>query len=118
MPSPIDGLGRFVLGLGIVAGALPALASEIDGLKLARDNACLACHQVDARRVGPPFAAIGERYAQSDDTDAAQAYLAGAIRQGGRGRWGAIPMPAQPQVSQADARALAEWILALPADDK
>ena len=40
-------------------------------------------------------------------------YLAGKIRGGGRGAWGAVPMPAQTQVSAEDARQLAEWILSL-----
>ena len=41
------------------------------------------------------------------------AYLSVSIRQGGRGRWGVVPMPAQPQVSEDEARRLAQWILSL-----
>jgi cytochrome c len=77
---------------------------------LARKKTCLGCHQVDSKRVGPSFQAVAQRHAaQSGSLE----YLASAIRQGGRGRWGAVPMPAQPQVNQQDALQLAQWILTL-----
>ncbi len=110
--------------------AAGAQASEINGMELAKKNACLACHQVDSRRVGPPFQAIAERYGNepaasgeaagepAGDREATLQYLAEAIQKGGRGRWGAIPMPAQPQVSQKDARDLAEWILSLSPNEE
>jgi len=80
------------------------------GLELARKKTCLGCHQVDSKRVGPSFQAVAQRHAaQSGSLE----YLASAIRQGGRGRWGAVPMPAQPQVNQQDALQLAQWILTL-----
>ncbi|MGE4335870.1 MAG: c-type cytochrome [Pigmentiphaga sp.] len=93
------------------AGAMPAAATDTHGPALARSNACLACHQIDARRVGPPFREIGKRYAHAGDPAATIEYLAGTIQKGGRGRWGAIPMPAQPRVSDEDAQELAKWIL-------
>ena len=37
--------------------------------------------------------------------------LAEKIRKGSSGTWGPIPMPANPQVSEADAKTLAKWIL-------
>ena len=82
-----------------------------DGLALAQRKACMACHQVDSKRVGPPLRSVAERYAGQGD--AMVQYLAGKIRGGGRGAWGAVPMPAQTHVSQEDARLLAEWILSL-----
>ena len=100
------------------AGAQTALVSEsakpplspAAGLALATSKTCLGCHQVDAKRVGPAFQAIAKRHG---DQAGAIEYLASAIQQGGRGRWGAIPMPAQPQVSQQDALQLAQWIITL-----
>lgn len=101
------------------ADAAPA-ATPVDpaflatGQALARSRNCLACHQVDKRRVGPPLRDVAVRYTQPDsDPDAMTAYLATTIRQGGRGKWGAIPMPAQPHVSEAEAATLARWILLL-----
>ena len=80
------------------------------GRDLARARQCLGCHQVDARRVGPPFTAIAARFGGQPG---ARDYLADVIRKGSTGQWGAIPMPAQPRVSATDAQRLAAWILSL-----
>jgi cytochrome c len=40
------------------------------------------------------------------------ARLAEKIIKGGSGAWGAVPMPANPQVTQADAQKLVSWIMA------
>ena len=88
----------------------PAMTFEA-GLALAKQKNCMACHQVDSRRVGPPLASVAARYGAASGLTA---YLAETIRRGGRGRWGAVPMPAQPQVSQDEAVQLANWILSLP----
>lgn len=109
---------RLVLCGVMLLGAMPPLhAAGTAGLALARANACLGCHKVDGRMVGPPLQEIGARYAKGGDRDATIAYLAKAIREGGRGRWGAIPMPAQPQVDEQEAADLAKWVLGLAADD-
>lgn len=89
--------------------AAPASA-QTAGVDLARSNNCLACHQVDKKRVGPAFTAIGERFSGQEG---AVNYLAGAIRRGSRSQWGAVPMPAQPQVSPANAQLIAAWIVSL-----
>ncbi|CAB3668115.1 MAG: c-type cytochrome [Achromobacter pulmonis] len=99
--------------LAVAASLLAAGAAQAQttGLELAKSKACMACHQVDVKRVGPPLASVAERYAGQGD--AMVDYLAGKIRSGGRGTWGAVPMPAQTHVSPEDARLLAEWILSL-----
>ena len=110
----------FTRGLAACSLVLPALAlspsvaanETIDGMALARANVCLSCHQVDARRVGPPFRAIAQRYAQGERAATIE-YLARAIREGSRGRWGALTMPAQPHVDDQEADELARWILSL-----
>ncbi len=104
--------------LGALSGLLalavgPAMAdggSLAAGQALASQRQCLGCHQVDARRVGPPFRAIAQRF--QGQPQAAQ-YLAQAMRRGSSGQWGAIPMPAQTRLSDADALRLAQWILSL-----
>ncbi len=93
----------------------PLASAQTVGVDLAQANNCLACHQVDRKRVGPAFELIAQRFAGQDG---AADYLANSIRQGGRGRWGAVPMPAQPQVSPADAQAIAAWILSLVNKDQ
>ena len=87
----------------------PASAQAVDGLALVKSKTCLGCHQVDTKRVGPSFVQIAQRHGNSQaDID----YLADSIMQGGRGRWGAIPMPAQP-ITRQDALNLAQWITSL-----
>ncbi len=95
-------------------GLTADVAAQTTGIDLAKSNNCLACHQVERKRVGPAFTLIAERFA---DQDGALEYLANAIRHGGRGRWGAVPMPAQPQVSPGDAQLIAAWILSLANKD-
>lgn len=89
--------------------SVPTLSFDA-GLELARKKTCLGCHQVDSKRVGPSLQAIAQRHAAQPGS---LEYLASAIRQGGRGRWGAVPMPVQPHVNQQDALQLAQWILTL-----
>jgi len=71
---------------------------------------CLACHQIDKRKYGPNFKEVAAKYA---DKKNAVDVLAKKIRQGGTGVWGADVMPPQPQVSPAEARALATYVLSL-----
>lgn len=87
-----------------------SVKAQAIGLGLAQANSCVACHTVEKKRVGPAFKAIAERFSGKPG---AQDYLAQSIRNGGGKRWGAIPMPAQPQVTEEEAQALAAWILSL-----
>lgn len=96
--------------LALCATGARAAGTTTDGLKLAGQRQCLGCHQVDARRVGPPFRAIAERFQGRPE---AADHLARVMREGSRGQWGAIPMPAQTRLSDVDARRLALWILSL-----
>jgi len=76
---------------------------------LAKNNNCMACHAVDKKIVGPAYKDVAKKYAGQPD---AEATLAKSIKAGGSGKWGTIPMPAQAQLSDADAKALAAWVLA------
>ena len=76
---------------------------------LAQKNACLACHATDKKIVGPAFQEVGKKYGGQKD---AEATLATSIKAGGAGKWGPVPMPAQATLSDADAKALAAWVLA------
>jgi cytochrome c len=77
---------------------------------LAKKHACIACHSVADRIVGPSFQEIATKLAGEKDV---QARLLNSILKGGSGQWGKIPMPEQPQVSEADAKTLATWVLSL-----
>ena len=35
------------------------------------------------------------------------------VQKGGVGAWGKVPMPPNPQVSDAEAKALVHWVLSL-----
>ncbi len=72
-------------------------------------GACMACHNVERKIVGPSFKAIAQKYAGQNVNDR----LAQKIMKGGSGVWGPVPMPANSQVSDADAKALAAWITEL-----
>ncbi|MCX7693708.1 c-type cytochrome [Tepidimonas taiwanensis] len=87
-----------------VAG--PAMADEA----LAKAKNCMACHAVDKKLVGPAYKDIAKKYA--GDAKAAD-MLANKIQKGGAGVWGAVPMPANPQVNEAEAKKLAAWVLSL-----
>ena len=68
----------------------------------------MACHSVDKKLVGPAYKDVAKKYAGQND---AADKLAVKIRLGGSGAWGIVPMPANPQVNEADAKKLAVWIL-------
>ena len=87
------------------ANAMDAAAAKA----LAGKNACLGCHAVDKKVVGPAYQDVAKKYAGQKDAAAA---LAKSIKAGGSGKWGPIPMPAQAALSDADANTLAAWILA------
>lgn len=73
---------------------------------------CLNCHALERKLVGPALKDIGRRYASGDAHITAN-YLAQRIVNGSANAWGAVPMPANPQVSAEDSRRLAEWLLKL-----
>ncbi|MGU3628942.1 c-type cytochrome [Comamonas sp. C24C] len=94
-------------GLTVLLGlAVPALAHADQAL--AQKNACMACHAAQQKLVGPAFQDVASKYAAQAD---AQAYLVKSIKAGGSGKWGPVPMPAQPALSDADTQTLAAWIL-------
>ena len=78
---------------------------------LASDYGCMTCHGLVRKQVGPGFAQIAARY-QGDAQAAAR--LAAKIRNGSVGAWGRVVMPRQTRVSEADALALAVWVLSQP----
>jgi cytochrome c len=91
---------------------LPSLASLPHRFSRARTSRRrrTAWHQVDKKLVGPAYKDVAAKYA--GDKDAANK-LAQKIMKGGSGVWGPVPMPANPQVSEAEARQLAAWVLTL-----
>jgi cytochrome c len=98
---------RALLALALCAAAAsPAFAQ----LELAQQKNCLTCHAVDKKLVGPAYKDVAAKYA-GDKT--AVDRLAQKVMKGGSGVWGQVPMPANPQVSEAEAKKLVQWILTL-----
>jgi len=73
-------------------------------------NGCAACHGIAKKIVGPAYVDVAAKY-RGDKNALAQ--LSQKVKAGGSGVWGAIPMPPNAQVSDADIKSLVSWILTL-----
>lgn len=93
-----------------LVAAVSMVAPTFADQALATSKNCMACHAVDKKLVGPSYKDVAKKYA--GQKDAADKLAAKTIK-GGSGVWGAIPMPANPQVNEAEAKKLATWILTL-----
>jgi cytochrome c len=85
--------------------AMPAFAS----LELAQKNACTACHAVDKKLVGPSYKDVAAKYKGNAK---AEAMLVEKVKKGGVGNWGQVPMPANANLKDEDAKTLIKWVLA------
>ncbi len=88
-----------VAAVGTAAVTAPAFADEA----LAKAKKCATCHAVDKTKVGASYKTIAKKYAGQKD---AAPKLVDIILKG-KG-----DMPASAGVSDAEAKKLAEWILA------
>jgi cytochrome c len=96
-----------VLLLAVTSFSAAPVFAQAD---LAQKKNCLACHAIDKKVLGPAYKDVAAKYAgQKDAVDK----LAAKILKGGAGVWGNVPMPANPQVSDAEAKPLVQWILTL-----
>jgi cytochrome c len=92
-----------LLSLGS-AQALDAAAAKA----LATKSACLACHAVDRKMVGPSYKAVAAKHQGQAD---ALEKVAARIQSGGAGMYGPVPMPAQPNLKDDELKLLAAWVL-------
>ncbi|OBS30151.1 cytochrome C [Tepidimonas fonticaldi] len=93
---------------GVAALVGPAHALDAAAAKaLAQKNACMGCHAVDKKLVGPSYKDVAAKYKGMKPEE-----LAASIKKGGAGKWGPVPMPAQAALGDNDAKLLAEWVLA------
>ncbi len=92
-----------------LCGAGSALASE----KIATQAGCTACHAAAKKVIGPSYRDVAARYKGQAN---APVLLAERVRKGGKGVWGAIPMPPTPadKLNDADLKAVVAWILKTP----
>jgi cytochrome c len=98
---------KHVLLVGLFASAFVSTAAMANA-DLAKAKNCMACHAVANKVVGPSFKDVAAKYA-GDKT--AEDKLTQKVIKGGSGVWGAVPMPANAQVSEAEARTLVKWVL-------
>lgn len=96
--------------LAIAASVFAASASyAVDTPELFNSKACVGCHSVDHKVLGPAFKDVAAKYAGNAD---AVASIVKSITKGSTGQWGPIPMSPNP-VTEEEAKTLAEWILTL-----
>ena len=86
--------------------AAPAMADEA----LAKSKNCMACHAIDKKLVGPSYKDVAKKYAGQKD---AEATLVTHVMKGSKGVWGPVPMPANANVNEAEAKQLVAWVLSL-----
>ena len=96
-----------VAAAGLMAAG-SALAADMPDL--AKKNNCVACHAIDKKVVGPAWAEVAKKY---KGDAGAKAKLVPKMIKGGSGAWGAMPMPANPKLSEADAGTLVDFVLGL-----
>lgn len=93
-----------------VAALIGLSGSAYASQQLAQSKACMSCHQVAKKVVGPALQDVAKKY--KGDANAEE-HIKGVIKNGSKGVWGAVPMAKQPQVNDADAATLAKWIMSL-----
>jgi len=96
-----------MLATGLMMGG-SAMAADMPDL--AKKYGCTNCHKIDKKLVGPAWQDVAAKY--KGDSGAA-AKLSTKIIKGGSGVWGAIPMPGNSKISDAEANELVTFILGL-----
>ena len=96
------------LMVGALVAAAFASQAAFANADLAKAKNCMGCHAVATKLVGPAYKDVAAKYAGQKD---AEAKLVQKVMKGGSGVWGAVPMPANPQVTEAEARTLVKWVL-------
>ena len=100
---------RIFVAIATLATAFAVSTPALADMALATTKNCMACHAVDKKLVGPSYKDIATKYAgQADAVDK----LAAKVVKGGSGAWGPVPMPANAQINEADAKKLVTWIMA------
>jgi len=88
--------------------SVQASSEDAKAMSLAKQSACLGCHAVDKKIVGPSFQAVAKKYVIDPN---ATVFLKNKILKGGSGSWGVVPMPANTKLNDAQLTLLANWIL-------
>ncbi len=73
-----------------------------------KNNNCVTCHTTNKTLMGPSWQDISDKY--KPDVKGKDIINA-SIMNGTSGKWGAVPMPANPQLKKEDVEAISKWIL-------
>lgn len=95
--------------LALAGGLVQAAPDPAEVQQILTKNACLACHAVDKKMIGPAYRDVAEKYA--DEADAAET-IAKHIKEGSSGIWGPIPMPPNAAITDDELDKVVEWVLA------
>lgn len=96
----------------LLPGPEPSVAgAPIDVQALLAKNACLSCHALDAKLIGPSYHDVAAKYRGNAE---APTMVGGSIRAGGANKWGPVPMPAFPNLTPLELQVLAAFVLNQP----
>ena len=98
---------KALMFIGLAASALASNAA-LANADLAKAKNCMSCHAIGTKLVGPAYKDVAAKYGGQKD---AESKLVAKVMKGGSGSWGAVPMPANPQVPEAEAHTLVKWVL-------
>jgi cytochrome c len=83
---------------------------ELPGKALMDKSDCKSCHLIGQKSAGPAYKDVAAKYVSQKG---AVELLAAKIIKGGAGVWGTTEMAAHPQITDADAIKMVEYILSL-----
>ncbi len=101
---------KIAIATAFVAVSAAGSATALEMPELAKNHHCVNCHMIEKQLVGPAWREVAEKY-KGDPT--APATLSAKIAKGGKGVWGPIPMPDNPDISDADRTELVKFVLDL-----
>jgi cytochrome c len=101
-------VSALVIGGVAAIFAAPASAQNVD--EMLKKYACLSCHAVDKKLVGPSYKDVAAKYRGQAG---AEKSLAEKVKKGGQGVWGPIPMPPNASVPDADLNAMVKYVLSV-----
>ena len=85
-----------------------ANVSKINGEALMKKSDCFTCHNVKRKIVGPAYKDVAKKY---KGNKTAVDTLVKKVKEGGSGNWGAVPMAAHANLSDADIKLMVQWVL-------
>lgn len=97
-----------IIATALIAAGVMVSAPAMADLALAKKSNCMSCHTVDKKLVGPAYKDVAAKY--KGDAGAVK-MLAEKVKKGGKGVWGAIPMPPNAAIKDADIEKLVKWVL-------